>query len=109
MRSSRTIFEALTPWAGLVMGIAAAGFVHQFGSDGTFDHCETVAPVPVILVAVLGMAVTLGSGLISWRSVHSAEGSRRVIAIISAGMALLFAFFIILTIAAALLIPPCFQ
>jgi hypothetical protein len=55
------------------------------------------------------MAVTLGSGLISWRSVHSAEGSRRVVAIISAGMALLFAFFIILTITAVLLIPPCFQ
>jgi hypothetical protein len=109
MRSSRPIFEALTPWAGLVMGIAAAGFVHQFGSDGTFDHCETMAPVPVILVAVLGMVVTLGSGLISWRSLHSAEGSRRVVAIISAGMALLFTFFIILTVIAALLIPPCFQ
>ena len=109
MKSSRTIFEALAPWAGLVMGLAAAGFVHQFGSDGTFDHCETMAPIPVILVAVLGMVVSLGSGLISWRSVRSGDASRRVVAIISVGMALLFAFFIILPVIAALLIPPCFQ
>ena len=109
MKSSRTIFEALAPWAGLVMGLAAAGFVHQFGSDGTFDHCETMAPIPVILVAVLGMVVSLGSGLISWRSVRSGDASRRVVGIISVGMALLFAFFIILPVIAALLIPPCFQ
>ena len=109
MKDTRTIFEALVPWAGLVIGIAAAAFVHQFGSDGTFDHCDKLAPVPVIVIAVVGLLATLGSGLISWRSVHSADQTHRVVAVISVGMALLFAFFILLPIIAASLIPPCFQ
>jgi hypothetical protein len=109
MKDTRPIFEALAPWAGLVIGIAAAAFVHQFGSDGTFDHCDKLAPVPIIVAAVVGLLATLGSGLISWRSVHSADQTRRVIAIISVGMALLFAFAILLPIIAAALIPPCFQ
>ena len=109
MKDTRTTFEALVPWAGLVVGIAAAAFVHQFGSDGTFDHCDKLAPVPVIIVAVIGLLATLGSGLISWRSVHSADQTRRLVAVISVGMALLFAFFILLPIIAASLIPPCFQ
>ena len=109
MKDTRTIFEALVPWAGLVIGVVAAAFVHQFGSDGTFDHCETLAPIPIIVVAVVGLLATLGSGLISWRSVRSADQTRRVVAIISVGMALFFAFAILLPIIAAALIPPCFQ
>ena len=109
MKDTRTIFEALVPWAGLVIGVVAAAFVHQFGSDGTFDHCETLAPFAIIVVAVVGLLATFGCGLISWRSVRSVDQTRRVVAVISVGMALLFAFFIILPIIAASLIPPCFQ
>ena len=37
MSRNASITEALMPWAGLVAGTVAAGFVHQFGSDSTFD------------------------------------------------------------------------
>ena len=109
MKGFRAIAQAFAPWAGLVVGLLAAIIVHQLGSDATFDHCEKLAPVPIIVAAVVGLLATLGSGLISWRSVHSADQTRRVIAIISVGMALLFAFAILLPIIAAALIPPCFQ
>jgi hypothetical protein len=97
------------PWAGLVIGLIAAGFVHQFGSEGTFDHCETLAPAPAVIVAILGLVVTLAAGVLSWRSGRTSDGARRVISTVSAGMALLFAFSIILPLIAASLIPSCFQ
>jgi len=109
MKRSARAFEALTPWAGLVVGLIAAGFVHQFGSDSTFDHCEVMAPVPLILVAVGGLLATLVSGLVSWQSIRTSDGARRTISIISVGMAALFAFAIILPVIAAMLIPRCFQ
>ena len=109
MKRFARIFEALTPWAGLIVGLIAAGFVHQFGSDSTFDHCEVMAPVPVIIVAVGGLLATLGSGLVSWQSTRTSDGARRTISIISVGMAALFAFAIILPVIAAMVIPRCFQ
>jgi flagellar biosynthesis component FlhA len=109
MSRARAFVEASMPWAGLAVGLVAASFVHQFGSEGTFDHCETLAPGPAIVVAVIGLVVTLAAGLMSWRSRQSSEGSRRLISTVSAGMALLFAFAIILPVIAASLIPSCFQ
>ena len=109
MKRSGKIFEAFEPWAGLVIGLIAAAFVHQFGSDSTFDHCEAMAPVPVIIVALAGLLATLGSGLISWQSMRTSDVTRRTVSIISVGMAALFSFAIILPVIAAVLIPRCFQ
>lgn len=109
MTRTRAFAEAFMPWAGLVIGLIAAGFVHQFGSEGTFDHCETLAPVPAVIVAILGLVVTLAAGVLSWRRGRTTDGARRVISTVSAGMALLFAFAIILPVIAAALIPSCFQ
>ena len=109
MTRARVFAEGFMPWAGLVIGLVAAAFVHQFGSEGTFDHCETLAPGPAVVVAIVGLLVTLVAGLLSWRSRRSTDGARRVIATISTGMALLFAFAIILPVIAAALIPACFQ
>ena len=109
MSRARAFAEALMPWAGLVIGLIAAAFVHQFGSEGTFDHCETLAPGPAVVVAIVGFVVTLVAGVLSWRSRHSTDGTRRVISTISTGMALLFAFAIMLPVIAAALIPSCFQ
>jgi hypothetical protein len=108
MSRSRAFADAFMPWAGLVIGLIAAAFVHQFGSEGTFDHCETLAPGPAVVVAFAGLLVTLVAGVLSWRSRRSSDNTRRVISTISTGMALLFAFAIILPVIAAALIPPCF-
>ncbi len=109
MKRSARMFEAFTPWAGLVVGLIAAAFVHQFGSDSTFDHCEAMAAVPVIIVALAGLLATVGSGLISWQSMRTSDVTRRTVSIISVGMAALFSFAIILPVIAAVLIPRCFQ
>jgi hypothetical protein len=108
MRRTRTIVHEFLPWAGLVVGIIAAGFVHQFGSDSVFDDCSTAAPVPLLIAAVAGLALCILAGLLSWRSRRSDSGARRVAAAISVGCAALFAFAIILPMVAALILPPCF-
>ena len=96
------------PWAGLVIGLLALIVVHQFGSQGTFDDCERVAPGPVLCVAFMGLVVCLGAGAVSWRSAGAERGTRRLIAIISLGSSLLYAFAILLGVTATITLPPCF-
>lgn len=110
MKRVRELAGGFMPWAGLVVGIAAIAFVHQFGSDGVFNDCRTVSPGPLLVVAILGLLACAGSGLASWRSVRgSADEARRVVATISAGSAVLFVFAILLAMIASLVLPPCFQ
>jgi len=98
------------PWAGLVVGLLAAGAVHQFGSEGVFNDCGSVGRGPLFIVALVGLLVCAASGWGSWRSMRgSGDEARRVVATISVGSALLFAFSILLAVIAALLLPPCFQ
>ena len=110
MRRTGSLAHASRPWAGLVVGILAAGFVHQFGSDGTFDRCGALAPGPLLIVAAIGFAACAFAGLVSWRSLRAEEiPARRVVAVISAGCAALFCMAILLPMIAALVLPPCFQ
>jgi membrane associated rhomboid family serine protease len=110
MKSGRSVAVTLMPWAGLVVGLLATAFVHQFGSETMFDHCRTASPGPVLVAAFVGLLACLLSGLASWRGMRgSADDARRVIATISIGMAALFGFAILLPMIAALTLPPCFQ
>lgn len=109
MKRSGSLSEAFMPWAGLAVGVIAVAFVHQFGSDGTFDKCATIAPGPLLIVAAIGLIACLVSGAISWRSMHgSRDLARRVVAIISVGCAALFSLAIVFPMIAALVLPPCF-
>lgn len=103
--------DLLLPWAGLGVGIVAAGLVHQVGSEGVFNSCKPVSPVPLIIVAVLGMIVTIAAGVGSWRVLRGEEETpaRKVVATVSAGSAALFVFSMILPVIASLILPPCFQ
>ena len=107
----REVREAMTPWLGLVVGLTAWAFTHQFGSDGMFDDCTTFAPGPIIIVAVVAIVVSLVAGWQSWGIVRDGKQgpARRVIATISVGMAALFSLAMFYPILAALIIPPCFQ
>ena len=97
------------PWAGLVVGLIAVAFVHQFGSDNSFDHCWAAAPLPILVVATLGLAACVIAGLASWRSLRGeGEIARRVIATISIGCAAVFGLAIILPMIAPVMLPPCF-
>jgi hypothetical protein len=110
VKTARRYLDASRPWAGLVIGVVALGVVHQYGSEGAFNDCRANAPVPLLLVSLLGLAACAASGFASWRSVRgSADESRRVVATISAGLAALCIFAILLAVVAILLLPPCFR
>jgi hypothetical protein len=110
VKEARGLAEALLPWAGLIIGLIAAAFVHQYSSDSTFDHCRTASPGPLLIAAAIGLLACLLSGLASWRGIRrQANDARKVVAIVSVGMAALFAFAILLPMIAALLLPPCFK
>lgn len=109
MKDRASIVRLLTPWSGLVVGLVAMIVVHQFGSQGTFDDCRSVAPGPVLIIGLAGLALCLLSVLLSWRNRdRAAQQAGHIIAIISAGTALFFSFAIILAMIAVLLLPPCF-
>lgn len=108
MSRARAIAEQLLPWTGLIFGIAAVAFVHQFGSDSVFDDCRSASPGPVLVAAVVGLLLCVISGFASWRCLGSGSEARRVVAAISVGCAALFAFAILFPMIAALILPPCF-
>jgi uncharacterized membrane protein len=107
----RQVTDSVMPWAGLVIGLVALGIAHQFGSDGTFDHCLSISPGPVLIVSALAIVGTLAGAFASWTVFRNdAEApARKVVAVISIGSAAVFIIAMILPIIAALAIPPCFQ
>ena len=109
MKADRSFRQAFMPWAGLAVSLLAVAFVHQFGSDNSFDHCWAAAPFPILFVAMIGLAACAVSGLVSWRSFRGeSEVARRVIATISVGCAAVFGLAILLPMIATLMLPPCF-
>jgi len=110
MKRSRQLVEGFAPWAGLVVGLIALAIVHQYGSEGVFNDCQAASPGPLLVVAFLGLLACAASAFASWRGMRGSDSdSRRVIAVISIGSALLFVFAILLAMIAALVLPPCFQ
>ena len=103
--------DLLMPWAGLIAGLIGMAVVHQVGSEGVFDSCAVVSPVPLLIVAVLGIALALAGGLASLGVLRgdSETPVRKLVATISLGMVGLFAFAMLLPMIASLVIPPCFQ
>lgn len=111
MKRSSEVADLLMPWAGLVIGVVALSIAHQFGSDGTFDNCLAISPVPLMFVSALMICVTVAGALVSWR-VFRNDGeapTRKVVAFVSLGASALFVLAMILPMIAALMLPPCFQ
>jgi hypothetical protein len=111
MKSRSQFADVFMPWAGLTAGVIAAGVTHQFGSEGTFDNCAVISPIPLLAVNVLGIVLTMAGAFASWSILR--EGSetqaRKVIAFISVGAAALFVLAILLPMIASLVIPPCYE
>jgi hypothetical protein len=103
--------DLLLPWAGLIAGLGGGALTHQFGSEGMFDDCAAISPVPLLLVALLGIGLAVAGGLASLlvlrREVETPV--RKLIATISLGTVGLFCFAILLPMIASLVLPPCFQ
>lgn len=111
MSKSGELWRLFKPWAGLTVAVLAGAFAHQFGSEGTFDNCLAVSPVPLLIVGALcGAAAILGG----WSSSqvareHGETRPRKLIAVVSVGMAVLVLFAILLPMIASLTLPPCFE
>ena len=103
--------DLFMPWAGLIAGLVGMVVTHQFGSEGVFDACETISPVPLLLVALLGLAFAVAGGLASLRVLRADAETpvRKLVAAISVGSAGLFCLAILLPAIASLMLPPCFQ
>lgn len=103
--------ELLQPWAGLIAGLFAVAFAHQFGADGVFDDCQSFSPGPLLIAAALCIVIALAGALTSGLIVRqgSENQTRRVVATISTGFALLTCFAILLPMLASIILPPCFQ
>ena len=111
MKRSSQMAHQFMPWAGLVTGLVGAGLVHQIGSEGMFNDCAAVSPVPILIVSLLGLVLTGAGAFGSWKVYRDkAEGSsRRLIATVSLGLAALFVMAILLPVIAALVIPQCYM
>jgi hypothetical protein len=104
------IADGAMPWSGLALGTLGFAVAHQLGADSSFENCVTGSPWSIVGGGVLGLLLIAAGALGSW-SVAAAEGegpARRLIAIVSVMATALFALFIVLTLAAAMIIPPCF-
>ena len=110
MSTSRELRELFMPWAGLVAAIVGAGVAHQFGSEGTFDSCTAISPVPLLVVSLLCLLLVAAGAVGSWRVFREEleTPARKLVAIISLASSALFALAILLPMIASLIIPPCF-
>ena len=110
MSTSGEMRDLFMPWAGLVAAVIGAGVAHQFGSEGTFDSCTAISPVPLLIVSLLCLLLTGAGALASWRVLREdlEAPARKLVATISVACSALFALAILLPMIASLVIPPCF-
>lgn len=109
MSEKRGILGHLLPWLGLAGGAIGWTLAHQIGSNTIFDDCRTGDAPFVLLVGFAGLAIAAAGGIVSfglWRRGDASEG-RRFVALISALLAALATFAIILQSVAALILPDC--
>jgi hypothetical protein len=111
VKRSSEFADLFMPWTGLVVGVIALAVAHQFGSDGTFDNCQTMSPVPLTIVSLLAIATTLAGAFASWTVYrkNTEVPARKVVAAISMGSSAFFILAMVFPIIAALMIPSCFQ
>lgn len=103
--------DLFMPWAGLIAGLIGLIVAHQFGSEGMFDSCAVISPAPLLLVAILCLALMIAGGLASLTVLRGGSETpvRKLVAIISLGTVGLFCLAILLPMIASLILPPCFQ
>jgi hypothetical protein len=109
MSGERRTIEHLAPWLGM-LGAAAGWFAsHQAGSNVVFDDCRVGAGWFVLAVSLGGLALAAAGGFFSldvWRRRDETEG-RRLLGLVSALLAALAAFAIVLQAIASLILPRC--
>jgi hypothetical protein len=99
-------------WGGLVAAPAAWAIHHQAGSDLNFADCRTGDATLLVLIGVASLAIALLGGwfsFIAWRAPAEPRRSPRFIAVLGLMASGLFSLTILMQIAAAAILPPCFR
>ena len=100
---------ALLPWLGAIAGALGWALSHQLASNGIFDDC-TAGGGFVLLVCAPALLLTVAGGIASFGAWSGGAGygeARRFAGLLSALIAALAAFAIILQSLAALILPAC--
>ncbi|HYG28774.1 MAG TPA: hypothetical protein VD887_01015 [Allosphingosinicella sp.] len=111
MSGTRKAAELLLPWSALIGGALGWGLSHQIGSNTIFDGCDPTALWLVLVVGILGLALTGVGALLSWRVRRRGEAeseTRRFLALLTTLLAALLAIAIVLQTLSALVIASCF-
>ena len=98
----------LVPWAGMIGAGFGWALSHQVGSDLAQDNCNAANPLVMILIGLIGLAITGFGGLVSWRAIRREYGGRKFVSFVGALMAALFSIAIFMQTAATLFLPSCF-
>lgn len=98
------------PWAGVVGGAAGWFVSQQTGSNMIFAQCDNGRWWGVALLGLLGLALALGGGWVSYRSWSAgarAESGTRFVALLGMMVAALLSFPIVMQTLAGLMVPQC--
>lgn len=96
------------PFIGLLLVAGGWALSHQTGSDGLFDDCARRGGAWVVIWSVIGLIITGAGGiyaLSAWRVPE--DRGRSFLGLVSALLALVAGFAMILQLAAGLILPPC--
>jgi hypothetical protein len=101
--------RAFLPWSGSIAGALGWSLSHQIGSNSVFDDCTANGGGLVLLVGAAALLLTIVGGVVSlavWRG-GAANQARSFVGLLSALLALLAGFAIVLQSAAGLILPAC--
>lgn len=111
MSRARKAAELALPWAALIGGGLGWALSHQIGSDSVFDGCTPGTMTLVIVVGLLGLALSVAGGLLSWRVWKRGDAeseARRFVGAVMAGVAALLSVAIVLQTLSVPVIGSCF-
>ena len=104
------VTRAVLPWSGVIGGAAGWFVSQQAGSNMVFAQCENGRWWGVALIGLLGIALAVGGGALSYRSWRAGEqeaSGHRFVGLLGLLIAALLAFPILMQTIAGLLVPGC--
>jgi hypothetical protein len=100
--------DRLQPFVGILMVAGGWALSHQIGSNSVFDDCTARPGGFVVLVSLLGLAMTIAGGLYALHAWAAPERKgRSFLGLLGALLALVAGFAVLLQLAAGLILPAC--
>lgn len=101
--------SAFLPWSGAIAGALGWSLSHQIASNSVFDDCTRSGGGLALAVGAAALLLTMIGGIVSlaiWRG-EAAADAPRFIGLLSAMLALLAGFAIVLQSIAGMILPAC--